>query len=533
MAGLAEILDENTALRAQLRAREQQVAEIDAEKERLAEKLLAITQKHDLLTKHLEWLEERRKLARAERFIADKNQTLLFEDLDVELPPRAPEPESKEGSDAAEPAPRPKLKSRQGRRKLADLALPKQKVTVRATPTTCPTCGGEHAVCGSTTSHRISWKPGHFVVQEVEREQTTCRRCPEGGVWTAPEPYLLPRAMCDDSLLARVVVDRHADHLPFNRQANRMKREGFEVGTNVLAGWSGRGFEQVRPVVEALSRQVVDHQLVLSDDTGSPVQDSGDGTLRKGRMWVFTDQRQAFFAFSPNKNGEHPAAILSALGMSGTLVADGGSEYNEVTRELGLVRGGCWSHLRRYFTDAAVQHDIANAALATIQDLFMIERECAGLSPPERLAVRQERSLPLVEGLYRWIEAMTARTRPESKLGAALGYANSQKSRMLVFLQDGRVPMHNNLSELLLRQHVVGRKNWLFSRSEGGAHAGAGWLSLVESAKLQGLDPHTYLVNLFRRLPDHPRNRVDELTPMNWRLAVERGEIAPISRPTE
>lgn len=244
---------------------------------------------------------------------------------------------------------------------------------------------------------------------------------------------------------------------------------------------------------------------------------------------MFTDQRQAFYAFSDDKQGVRPLEILESLGFEGgTLVADGGSEYDPAEGALGLTRGGCWSHFRRYFTTAALLHERAKLVLPTFQDLFLIERELKALSPEDRLAVRKERSAPLVAGIYAFIEELGPQLRPGTSLAKACGYGLSQRSRMELFLSDGRVPLHNNLSELLLRQAVVGRKNWLFSRSSGGAVAAAAWYTLVQSAKLQGLVPGAYLYDLFKRLPSWPANRVGELTPLNWRLAVEAGTLEPI-----
>jgi transposase len=157
----------------------------------------------------------------------------------------------------------------------------------------------------------------------------------------------------------------------------------------------------------------------------------------------------------------------------GTLVADGGSEYDLAEAALGLERGGCWSHFRRYFTTAAILEPKAEAVLPTFQDLFMIERELKELDPDARLAVRQERSAPLVDGVNTFIEQLIPSLRPSSLLSKDCGYGISQKSRMHPFLQDGRVPL--SISELLLRHAVVGRKNRMFSRSEGGAIAAAGW----------------------------------------------------------
>lgn len=149
----------------------------------------------------------------------------------------------------------------------------------------------------------------------------------------------------------------------------------------------------------------------------------------------------------------------------------GGSEYNLAVETLNLVRAGCWSHLRRYFFNAAVVQPEANAVLQPISDLFLIERELDELSASERLAVRKERRAPLVDSFYAWVRSMSQKERPKSKLGEALGYAISQEARMRVFLANGHVAIHDHLAELLLRQPMVGRKNWLFSGSEGGAEA--------------------------------------------------------------
>jgi len=336
--------------------------------------------------------------------------------------------------------------------------------------------------------------------------------------------------MCDDGLLARVLVDKFGDHLPLNRQADRMTREGFPINENVLCGWVGQGHEQIRLLVRSLRQQVASAGTLLGDDSGFPVQDGKDGKLANGRLWVFSDKAQAFFAFSRTKEGEHPTAVLSELGVSGTrLVVDGGSEYNDAVRSLGLSRGGCWSHLRRYFFNASLQHDDARAGLATIKDLFLIEREIAEASTTERLAARQRRSAPLVDAFFSWVKALVPKVRPGSKLGDAVGYAISQEQRMRLFLAHGDVPLHNNLSELLLRQPIVGRKNWLFAGSEGGAQAAADWFSLIASCRMVKVDPWTYLHDVFGRLQDHPAKWVHELTPLNWRLAVEAGDIVPRS----
>ena len=529
MSGMAEILDENTRLRKLVGELGARVEAEAAEKRLLLQKVELLVEQNERFARHFEFLEKKQQLAKAERFIADANQAELFADQPVQLPPRDPtvqrEDEERPTGDKRKTA----RHKRKGRRDLTQLDLPKQRVEAPVTASTCAGCGGDRELTEPKITHRLGWQPGRHVLVEVHQQQCACPRCPDQGTWTAPEPFLLPGSMCDDALLAKVIIDKFGDHLPLNRQSARMKRRGVPVGSNVLSGWVTRGFREVRPLIKAVMQQVANSGVIQSDDSGFGVQDGTDGKLANGRLWVFTDQKQAFFGFSRTKEGHHPADLLESLDVSGTLIADGGSEYNEATSRLALERGGCWSHLRRYFHEAAVQHEEAKVGLMAIRDVFLIERDLVDLPPAERVLARMERSQPVVDGFFDWVKGMSQQGRPTSKLGAALGYALSQEERMRLFLRAGDVPIHNNLSELLLRQPIVGRKNWLFARSEGGAEAAAGWFTLIGSCLLQAIDPEVYLVDVFHRLPDHPSKWVHELTPLNWRLAVEAGDIVPMS----
>ena len=272
-------------------------------------------------------------------------------------------------------------------------------------------------------------------------------------------------------------------------------------------------------VAKAIRADILSSDAIQGDDTGLPVQDGGDGHLRKGRLWAFTDQDKVFYAFTESKHGTFPNELVE--GYAGRLLlVDGGSEFNEVVRERGLVRGGCWSHLGTHFFEAVHHHPAeADLALGTLRDLFKIEREVWGQPAEAVLAARQVRSRPLVEGFFDWVRALSQVSRPQSTLGAALGYAQNQEAELRQFLEHGELPLHNNLSELMLRQAVVGRKDWLFARSEGGAQAAATLYTLIGSCSLQGIDPWFYLRDVLDRLLDRPGNRVFELTPKYWRAS--------------
>jgi transposase len=385
---------------------------------------------------------------------------------------------------------------------------------------TCGRCAGALHALPSSTSWRQEWVPGHFERLEIVRERCVCPRCPSAGVLIAPAPsFLLPKALCGNGLLARILIDKFADHLPLNRQVSRMEREGVEFSTNVLSSWVIEASGPLQFVANAIGARLLEGAWLQADDTGTPVQDGSDGKLRKGRLWAVTDQQEVRYHFTDDKQGKHPATFLD--GFEGKLLlVDGGSEFNEAVRKLAILRAGCWAHLRRYFFDARHHHPTeAHLALGTIRDLFQIEAGIWGASHDEIRLVRDTEARPLVDGFFAWVEKLRPIVRPSSVLGHALTYATNGKDSFRRFLDHPELPMHNNVSERKLRQPVVGRKNWLFARSEGGAHAAATMYSLIGSCKLQGIDPWAYLVDVLDRLSDHPANRVHELTPMAWRIA--------------
>lgn len=553
MSGLAEILEENRRLRlaleereALVRAREAELAELESSvRERdaaLVERdaalhrkdfaLQKVTSERDFVRLRVEELEQELESIRlkitgpASMRVADSDsQDALPMFPDVAAPPRAPVAEVN-GEEQVGALPKTR-RLRKGERKQPkrrsreDFAhLPSRTVHCRRSDdSACGKCGRSLRVIGKAASFRIAWVPGHFVVEDIVRDKCACPACPGEGVLTVPGPYALDRALCADSLLAHVLVEKFADHIPLNRQAARMTRQGFEADSNTLSSWVVAGAGVLGVVAKAIHQELLTGPFLQADDTGYPIQDGGNGALRKCRMWAFTDQRQVFYAVTDSKEGKFPADILD--GYNGEcLLVDGGSEFNRAVAENELVRAGCWSHLRTYFFEALPSHPHeAGVAIDTIQDLFLLERQFAGMAPAERLAARREHSQRLVDGLYPWMRALSARARPKSKLMAALTYGLNQEATMRVFLGRGDIPIHNNLSELLLRQPVVGRKNWLFSRSEGGAQAAATMFTLIGSARLQGIDPETYLVDVLGKVQQWPAKRVHELTPRAWKAA--------------
>ncbi len=534
MPGLAEILDENRRLRESMAAMAGALRDKDetiatqavelqkrhAELDESQAKLEAIKAQAEELARHLAFLQLKASGPASQRFVPQEQAVLPFPG-DIAPPPRAPVPEADEAEPSAQKPPQTsKTPKRRNRESVSHLGS--RKVRCKADPhAACAKCGGELAVIGQATSFRVDWVPGHFVVDDVVRDKCACPNCPDQGVLTVPGPYALERALCGNSLLARILVDKFSDHIPLNRQVKRMAREGFEVASNTLSNWVRKSAALLRAIAKVVQRELLEGAWVQGDDTGFPVQDAGNGELRKGRLWAFTDQAHVFYAFTATKQGEYPAELLE--GFAGDLLlVDGGSEFNQVVRDQKLSRAGCWSHLRTYFFYARLENPVEAAlALGTIRDLFFIERSLHGSPAEEVKSTRQGVSKPLIDGFFEWTKALSTGVRPKSRLGKALTYAKNQKSALRMHLEHPELPMHNNLSELMLRQAVVGRKNWLFARSEGGAEAAATIYTLVGSCMLRGIDPHAYLTDVLNRLPDYPSNRVSELTPRAWRLSQD------------
>ena len=532
MSGLATILEENQRLRELLAVRERDLQQRDEtlrehqetlrkrdETLREREAMVAtLRQQTDKLERALAVIEARLRGPASERYIPENQGVLPFSG-ETASPPRTQLPK---------PAPASKKRSSRGgratrkprRRKLQNIGLPVREVHCRADPAAaCHRCGGPLRSAGKAISHQVNWVPGHFVVDKHIRDRCACPDCPTEGILTVPPPAALSRSICGNGLLSRLLIDKFSDHLPLHRQARRMGREGFEVATSTLSGWVVAAAELLSPLAAAIQADIQKSPFLQGDDSGFPVQDGGNGKLRQGRIWAFTDQAQVWYAFSDTKKGEVPTRLLADYSGE-VLLADGGSEFNQVVVALGLERAGCWSHLRRYFFESRLYHPAeAGLALDTIQDLFEVERGLKGKPPDEVQRAREEFSRQLVDGLYVWVKSMSTVTRPDSLLGKALTYARNQEAFMRLFLVHPSLPIHNNLSELMLRQPVVGRKNWLFARSEGGAKAACTVYTIVGSCMLQGVDPFAYLNDIFSRLPDHPINRVKELTPRAWRLA--------------
>lgn len=401
--------------------------------------------------------------------------------------------------------------------------------------TCCPACGGELRVVGEDVSEILDMIAAQMKVIEVARLKKSCRCCEKMVQLPAPSRPI-PGSMAGAGLLAYILVSKFDDHLPLYRLNEIFARMGADIPDSTLVDWCGRAMRVLQPLIERIETAIMGSDLLHADDTPIRVldrslRDKGLGKgVKKGRIWAYVrDQRPwagaappgAVYYFAPDWKEEHVHHHLRQA--SGILQADGYKGYGKLYEPGadGIRRfreAACWSHLRRDFHDiwTSNKSEIAREALDRIGALYDIERDIAGQPADVRLAARQKHSKAKVEAFRIWAETQLTRIPGKGDLAKAFRYGLSRWPSFCLFLEDGRVAMDNNAAERALRPVGIGRKNWLFAGADTGAETLARAMTIIETAKMNGVDPQAYLADVLDRIHDHKINRLDELLPWNW-----------------
>ena len=389
-------------------------------------------------------------------------------------------------------------------------------------------CGGALHSIGESVSEQLDWVPACLRVLRVTRPKYACRACNSVVQASAPERPIAG-GLATPGLLAHVLVSKYCDHTPLYRQAQIFARHGVELPRSTLAGWVGGACWWLEALHERLTKAILASDHLFADDTPVPVLDPGRGRTKTGRLWVYArDQRgwsgpeppAALYVFAPDRKAERPAAHLQRF--KGVLHVDGYAGFERLTAGGDIVLAACWAHARRKFYDVAQAEDtpLAHEALARIAALYAVEAEVRGQSPAHRLAARRDASKPLVDALKAWMEAQLPLLPGRGKLAEAMRYALSRWTGLTRFLRDGRVELDTNPVERAIRPVALGRKNHLFAGSDGGGERWAVVASLIQTCKLNSVEPYAYLADVLARMCDgHPVNRLDELLPWAWKSA--------------
>ena len=399
---------------------------------------------------------------------------------------------------------------------------------------TCPVCGGAMRKVGEDVSEVLDYIPGRFEVIRHIRPALSCRRCE--SMVQMPMPSLpIERGRPSAGLLAHILVSKYCDHTPLCRQAGIYAREGVDLDRAVMANWVGKSVWIAAPLVEAISDHVMAATALHGDDTPVPVLAPGAGKTKTGRLWVYLRDERPYagpappaviYRYSPDRKGEQPRRHL--VQFRGFPHADGYAGFGALYQADGgkpapVTEVFCWAHVRRKFHDVHLTGSpLAKEALDRIGRLFDIERAAHGLPPDMRQRIRQSRAAPLVEELAAFLDATLPRLSGKSDLAAAIRYARSRWEALTRYLADGRLEISNSAAERAIRPLALGRKNWLFAGSDNGGERAAAMYTLIETAKLSGLDPEAYLRDVLGRIADHPINRIAELLPWNVDQAQPR-----------
>jgi transposase len=414
--------------------------------------------------------------------------------------------------------------------------LPRRRV-VHPMPTSCPCCGGTKlSKIGEDVTETLDVVPRQWFVTEHVREKFSCRSCET--ITQPPAPFhVIARGFAGPSLLAMILVEKYANHQPLNRQSEQYAREGIELSVSTMADHVGACAAVLMPLYELIKAHVFAAERIHGDDTTVPVL--AKVKCRTGRLWTYVrdDQpfggaaaRAAVFFYSPDRGGEHPERHLA--GYVGILQADAYAGFNTVyrleRRPGPIIEAACWAHARRKFFEladiaskargktTAVISPIAFEAVQKIDAVFMLERTINGLSPQERLAARRTDIAPLANDLVDWMKQQRAKLSRHNDVAKAMDYMLKRIDAFMRFLNDGRICLSNNAAERALRGIALGRKSWLFAGSDRGGERTAVMLTLIQTAKLNDVDPQAWLADVLALLPEYPAKCIRELLPWNW-----------------
>jgi transposase len=424
----------------------------------------------------------------------------------------------------------PRAKPRTQERKSLPEHLPRVEVVITPDDTACPCCKSPMHVIGEEKSERLDVIPAQHRVLVTRRPKYGCRAC-EGAVVQAPAPErLIKGGLPTEAMVAHVLVSKYAWHLPLYRQAQMLAALGILIDRATLAFWVGYAAAELAPLVARLREILLGSVKLAVDETPVPVLDPGRGrtktgyfwaTARDDRAWGGLDPPAVAYSYAPGRGADHAIRLLA--GYCGIVQCDGYAAYKQLA-DAGRAGGPvtlafCWAHWRRRFYEIAKAGPapIASEALERIAALYAIEDTIRGRSPELRAAVRQAQSKPLVAALKSWLEVELTRVSGKSVIAIAIRYGLKHWDGLVRFLDDGRIEMDTNVVERSMRPVALNRKNALFAGHDEGAANWACIASLIETCKLNGVDPQAYLADVLTRLVNlWPASRIDELMPWAW-----------------
>jgi transposase len=387
----------------------------------------------------------------------------------------------------------------------------------------CPVCQGQREKIGAEVSYTIEHIRASFLRIKHIQHKYACRCCEQEGqnpnieLGQKKDASPIDKGMAGPGLLAYIATSKYADFLPLYRLEGIFQRQGFELDRATMSLWMGDVARILRPVYDRMVKRALQSHLIATDDTVMPLLQPGQA--KPARMWVYLgDESHPYnvFQFTLSRSRDGPKLFLKDYRQ--TLLADGYGGYDGIVLDNELPRAGCWSHARRKFVEAEpTAPDLARAILRPIKGLFEIEARAKGLSPEDRLLVRQAESAPILAWLHRLLLEQKAALLPKHPMALAINYVLNQWAELTLFTSDGAVPIHNNLAEQQMKRIALLRKNSLFVATERGGQTAAILSSLTSTCRRHDIDPQLYLTQALTNLQDTPISQLEQWLPDVWK----------------
>jgi transposase len=405
-----------------------------------------------------------------------------------------------------------------------DLHREKHVLDVPESEKTCSCCGAQKKHIGDDVTEELEYKPAVFFVNQYVRPKYACPKCPDNGITTAPmPPRPIDKGVAGPGLLAYILVSKYVDHLPLYRLQQMFMRYNIHIHRSSMVGWIAELCNPLEAIYRAMKETVLSSFLIQADETTLKVlDDTVKDKCVLGYLWPYVgDGKCAVFEFRDSRSHDGPTDFLSTV-TDRYLLSDGYAGYNDVVKKQRLTHLMCWAHARRkFFEQKDLAPDFVASVLEHIKELYKVELEAAEgkLDYKARYELRKQKTVPLLDKIEKLLKNPGMVILPKNKIAEAIDYTLNHWAQLTRFLEDGRLPIDNNLCENTIRPVALGRKNWLFAGSIDGAKRMAIIYSLVATCKLNGINPYEYFLDILPKAASYPASKVVDLTPINWKMS--------------
>ncbi|MFQ5382150.1 MAG: IS66 family transposase [Dehalococcoidia bacterium] len=381
-------------------------------------------------------------------------------------------------------------------------------------------CGCELHEIGVESSRELE-RIELTIIHQIDRVKYACRNCEEGVRAAKYRGKVIEKGILGPGFLAHVITEHCGNHMPFYRLEKKYASEGLALSRSVLQASYARCAELVKPIVDALHKQVLASEVIYTDDTPVTIAVTDENRPKKGRVWIYLNQEGVhWYDFTDSRKRDGPQRVLGDF--AGYVHADAYPGYDQIFLPGEAVEVGCWSHVRRKFLEAeASEPELAAEAIAQIKKLFLIERHAKKeeLDAAGVRLLREENARPILKAFGAWMDMAQTQVLPKGPLGKAITYAQNQWEALKRYVEDGRLELSNNAAERALRPFAVGRKNWLFFQRESGGVSATILMSLLMTCKAAGVNPREYFRDVLVRIASE--SDVEKLVPHAWKRHFE------------